>query len=97
MAALGEIATLLSQSEATVEEEPARRRPSAAELLTTPGAFLYRTDLRALGLERRAVDATFKALDVFVLDGYSRPMIRAADFLAFVERCTYRDDRVRPT
>jgi hypothetical protein len=30
------------------------------------------------------------------LPGYSRPMIRAAEYLALVEQHTYRDDRVRP-
>lgn len=32
-------------------------RPSATELLETPGALLTRSDLRELGLERRAIDA----------------------------------------
>jgi len=72
------------------------RRPSAAELLGTPGALLTRTHLRALGLERRAIDAVFRALPVVELPGYSRPMIRAEEYLDLVERNTYRDDRVRP-
>lgn len=71
-------------------------RPSAAELLETPGALLTRSHLRGLGLERRAVDAVFRALPVVALPGYSRPMIRANEFLQLVEQCTYRDDRVRP-
>lgn len=70
-------------------------RPSPAELLTTPGAMLTRSHLRDLGLERRAVDAVFRALPVVVLPGYSRPMIRVADYLALVEASTYREDRVR--
>ena len=73
------------------------RRPSVAELLETPGAMLTRSHLRALGLERRAIDAVFRALPVIALPGYSRPMVRAADYLAFVEQSVYRDDRVRPT
>lgn len=61
-----------------------------------PEALLSRTDLAALGLPRRAVDAVFRALDVLVLPGYSGPMVRATDYLELVERATYRDDRVRP-
>jgi hypothetical protein len=71
-------------------------RRSAAELLATEGALLTRSHLRELGLERRAVDAVFRALPVVALPGYSRPMIRAAEYLALVEQHTYRDDRVRP-
>jgi hypothetical protein len=73
-----------------------RHRLSAAELLETPGALLTRSHLRELGLERRAVDAVFRSLAVVFLPGYSRPMIRAEEFLDLVEHCTYRDDRVRP-
>src|SRR5256885_11977058 len=68
----------------------------AAELLNTPGALLTRSHLRELGLERRAVDAVFKALPVVVLPGYSRPLIRVAQYLELVERSTYAGDRVRP-
>ena len=71
-------------------------RPTPAVRLTNPDAMLSRTDLRELGLERRAVDAVFRACDVVVLPGYSRPLIRVADYLALVERSTYRGDRVRP-
>jgi hypothetical protein len=70
-------------------------RPAASVLLETPGALLSRSHLRELGLERRAVDAVFRALDVVVLPGYSRPLIRAEDYLALLTRSTYRDDRVR--
>lgn len=69
---------------------------TASELLRTPGALLNRSHLRELGLERRAVDAVFRELAVVALPGYSRPMITAADYLALVERSTYRGDRVRP-
>ena len=71
-------------------------RPSAGDLLRTPDALLTRTDLRDLGLHRRAVDAVFRALPVVVLPGYSRPMIRRSDYLALVENSTYDDTRVRP-
>src|SRR5215207_4693757 len=69
---------------------------AAAELLETPGALLSRTHLRELGLERRAVDAVFRALPVVALPGYSRPLVRAEDYLAFLAEHTYRGDRVRP-
>ena len=55
-------------------------RPTPAERLTNPDAFLSRSDLRELGLERRAVDAVFRALPVVVLPGYSRPLIRVQDY-----------------
>lgn len=71
-------------------------RQIAAELLETPGALLSRSHLRELGLERRAVDAVFRALPVVVLPGYSRPLIRAEDYRAFLAEHTYRGDRVRP-
>jgi len=47
-------------------------------------------------LERRAVDAIFRALPVVALPGYSRPMVRVEDYVELVQRNTYRDDRVRP-
>jgi hypothetical protein len=72
-------------------------RPSVATLVETPGALLSRTHLRELGLERRAVDAVFRQLPIVAIPGYSRPMIRAADYQALLERCTYADHRVRPT
>ena len=72
-------------------------RPPAAERLANPDAFLSRSDLAELGLERRAVDAIFRACPVEAWPGYSKPMIRVSDFLDWRERCTYRGDRVRPT
>jgi hypothetical protein len=71
-------------------------RLSATDLLETPGALLSRTHLRELGLERRAVDAVFRALPVVVLPGYSRPLVRVEDYRAFLVEHTYRGDRVRP-
>jgi hypothetical protein len=72
-------------------------RPSATQLLETPGSLLTRSHLRELGLERRAVDAIFRELDVVVLPGYRRPLIRREDYLELLERCRYGNDRVRPT
>jgi hypothetical protein len=81
---------------AQVNGEYVSRRPQATELIEKPGALLTRSDLRELGLERRAVDAVFRALPVVALPGYSRPLIRAEDYRGLVEQCTFRDDRVRP-
>ena len=67
-----------------------------AERLTNPDAMLSRTDLGELGLPRRAVDVIFRALPVVALPGYSRPMVRVADYRAYIEEHTYRGDRVRP-
>jgi hypothetical protein len=41
------------------------------------------------------VDAVFRALPVVVLPGYSRPLVRAADYPALVERSTHDGARVR--
>jgi hypothetical protein len=78
------------------DAESVRRRPSPTDLLRTPDALLTRSHLRELGLERRAIDAVFRALPVVALPGYSRPMIRVQDYVAFVEHHTFDDDRVRP-
>ena len=43
------------------------------------------------------VDAVFRELDVVVFPGSRRPAIKREDYLALLERSTYRDDRVRPT
>jgi len=72
-------------------------RPPASERLANPDALLTRGDLAELGLERRAVDAVFRACPVVALPGYSRPMIRVSDYQALMESSTYRGDRVRPT
>ena len=71
-------------------------RPTAADLLETPGALLTRTHLRELGLERRAGDPVFRALPVVALPGYSRPLVRASDYRALLDSSTDADDRVRP-
>lgn len=70
-------------------------RVSLAERLTLPEAVLSRSDLRALGLPRRAVEAVFRQLPVIDLPGFSRPFVRVGDYLALVEASTYRGDRVR--
>jgi hypothetical protein len=60
---------------------------------------LTRTDLRELGWERRGIDAIFGAVPVIAVPGYSRPVIRVVDYVAFLAGHTYCDrcgDRVRP-
>jgi hypothetical protein len=71
------------------------RQQELQERLAMPEALLSRTDLAALGLPRRAVDATFRKLDVVALPGYSRPFVRVADYLKLLEQSTFRGDRVR--
>jgi hypothetical protein len=64
-------------------------RPTAAELVTNPEALLNRGHLRELGLERRAVDAIFRACPVVAFPGYSRPVIRVRDYVALLDESTY--------
>ena len=74
-------------------------RPAASVLLEAPGsAVVAETHPAAsLGLERRAVDAVFRALDVVRPTRLSsRPLgSGAADYLELLSRSTYRGDRVR--
>lgn len=74
-------------------------RPTAAELLDTPGALLTRSHLRDLGLGRSAIDSVFREIarsgGVIVFPGSTRPHVSVKDYLALVERSTYRDGRVR--
>jgi hypothetical protein len=67
-----------------------------AEPLIRTDAFLSRTDLRELGLERRAVDAIFRSLPIVELPSYSRPLIRVEDYRRLLADSTYGPDRVRP-
>ena len=71
-------------------------RPAAVARLENPDAVLSRSDLSELGYERRAIDAIFRACPVVSLPGYSRPLLRVADFRALLEEHTYRGGRVRP-
>jgi hypothetical protein len=72
-----------------------KRLPTPAERLANQDALLSRTDLRELGLERRAVDAVFRACPVIVFPGYSRPLIRVADYVELLARSTFDHSRVR--
>jgi hypothetical protein len=69
--------------------------PTWIPRIADSGTPLSRSHLRDLGLERRAFDAVFRVLDVVVLPGYSRPLVRAEDYRALLQRCAYADDRVR--
>jgi hypothetical protein len=72
-------------------------RPSAADLLANPEALLSTSHLAELGLSRRAIDAVLRGCPVVVLDGYSRPLIRVADYLALIRDRTYDGrTKVRP-
>jgi hypothetical protein len=64
-------------------------RPPAAERLHNPAALLTRGDLAELGLERRAVDSVFRVCPIVALPGYSRPLIRVADYLDLIRANTY--------
>jgi hypothetical protein len=75
--------------------QPPAGRPTAAQLLERPDALLTRGHLRELGLERRAIDAVFRSLDVVVIPGYSRPLIRVRDYRALLDKCTHNGSRVR--
>jgi hypothetical protein len=72
------------------------RGSSVAGRLANAEAVLSRSDLRELGYERRAVDAIFRSCPVVSIPGYSRPLIRVADFRTFLGQHTYCGDRVRP-
>jgi hypothetical protein len=72
-------------------------RPTATDLLETPGSLLTRSHLRELGLGRSAIDAVFRELDVVVFPRSSRPHVRRNDYLELVARSTYGNSRVRLT
>jgi len=74
------------------------RQRDLHERLAMPEAILTRSDLAELGYPRRAVDVIFKSVirdgaGVQILPGFSRPMIRVADFLAFRDRCSHTERR----
>jgi hypothetical protein len=80
-----------------LERAGERSRPSAAELLENPHALLTRSHLRELGHTRRSSDAIFRECSLVLIPGFARPMIRVADYLAVIERHTYRNDVVHPS
>jgi hypothetical protein len=93
------VAGVIEGDEAVNEAEDKRRRASPSELLKEPEGFLYRTDLYALGLHRRAVDSAFRNCPNIVMPDYRRTMIQVKAYLAFLDGSTYCPrcaDRVRP-
>ena len=70
-------------------------RPTAAELLETPGAVLTRSHLGQLGDGRAAIDRIFKKLDVIAFAPKTTPHVRVEDFLKLVQDHTFGPDRVR--
>ena len=70
--------------------------PTITELLEQPEGLLTTSHLAQLGLPRRAIDAVLRELEVVFLPGYSRPLVRVADYRALVDRSTYGANRVRP-
>jgi hypothetical protein len=71
-------------------------RPTAAQLLETPGGLLDRRALAELGLQRRSIDFLFRELPVVSFPGVRRTYIRADDCRRCLEQHTYSEDRVRP-
>jgi hypothetical protein len=86
-----------SSQPARRERAGERSRPSAAELLENPHALLTRSHMRELGHGRRAIDAIFRQLPLILDPEYARPRIKAADYLAHIERHTYGNDVVHPS
>jgi hypothetical protein len=70
-------------------------RTAPSDRLGNGDAFLSRSDLRELGFERRAIDAVFRACPIVAIPGYSRPLIRVADYQDFIAAHTYSGNRVR--
>jgi hypothetical protein len=87
----------LGPRQPTAQANPTSTRPTASQLLETPGALLTRSHLAALGLGRAAIDAVFRELEVIVFPGSSRPHIRREDYLDLVAASTYDESRVRTT
>jgi hypothetical protein len=71
-------------------------RPTAHELLATPGALLDRRALSELGLQRRTIDHIFTVLDVVSYPGVRRVYVRAEDYLRHQAEHTYGKNQVRP-
>lgn len=72
-------------------------RPTAAELLATPGGLLDRRALADLGLQRRSIDWLFRELDVVSFPGVRRTYVRADDVRRVLDEHTYAKQQVRPT
>jgi hypothetical protein len=64
-------------------------RPSAADLLQTPGALLTTSDMAELGLDRRAVEAVFRHCPHVLIPGYRRPMVVSDVLRRFLDQSTH--------
>jgi hypothetical protein len=73
-------------------------KPTAAELLETPGAVLTSSHLKELGWTRTHIDAIWRSCPMVILTGARRPVLRVEDYLAYLEEHTFRNEqpRVRP-
>ena len=73
-------------------------KPTAAELLETPGAVLTSSHLKELGWTRTHIDAIWRSCPMVILPGARRPVLRVEDYLAYLEEHTFRNEqpRVRP-
>jgi hypothetical protein len=60
-------------------------RPSAEELLATPGAVVVREDLRSVGLSDYEVDRLMRACGVVVFPGVRRSFVDAEAARAWIE------------
>jgi hypothetical protein len=65
------------------------RRPPAAERLATPGAYLDRQDLFALGFQRTAVDVICRACAPYHPPGVRRAYYLSDDVRAHLAEHTY--------
>jgi hypothetical protein len=70
-------------------------KPTAAELLETPGAVLTSSHLKELGWTRTHIDAIWRSCPMVILPGARRPVLRVEDYLAYLEEHTYRNEQPR--
>jgi hypothetical protein len=72
-------------------------RPTAAELLATPGRRLDRRALAELGLQRRTIDHIFRELPVVSYPDVRRVYVRVEAYLRYEAENTYGKNDVRPS
>jgi len=60
-----------------------------------PALIDRRTLAAETGLTRAGVDAVFSQLDVIVIEGLRKPMVRRADVHALLEQSTYSNQNPR--
>ena len=64
--------------------------------MKTQDAVPSRSDLHALGWERRAVDAIVRGCPAVAIPGYSRTVVLVRNYQASPAEHTFRGDRIRP-